>query len=386
MSARVISSSAATSVASRHVLAPPRALEAVAQHRVARLARRPCASRSAPAQQVGRLRHRLHAAADADLDVAGADRRVEQRDRAHPRRADLVDRLRADLHRDAGVDLRLARGDLPLAGLQHGPSRRARPARARRPARSSAPAIAIAAELGRVERREPAAELADRRAGAAEDHCRGHLRAALQSSRGRKSSRADRRSCSAIRLSARARCRSTRRPSPARETAADTLVVGVFEGEDADADAPACSRAARLGRGQALATALALTHDGGRRWLLAGLGTREEFDAERARVERRESRASAPASSRRRRSAGSSRDGADADVAAALVEGTILACYRFERYKRRRRSDAGEPPRHLERADRRRRRATVERRSPTRRSSPRPPTPRATSRTARPTT
>ncbi len=44
---------------------------------------------------------------------------VEDDRRAQPGRADLVDRLRGDLLGDAGLDLRLARGNLPLAGLQH---------------------------------------------------------------------------------------------------------------------------------------------------------------------------------------------------------------------------------------------------------------------------
>ena len=53
------------------------------------------------------------------LEVAGADRLVEQPDRAHARGADLVDRLGGDLLRDPALDLSLARGDLPLPGLQH---------------------------------------------------------------------------------------------------------------------------------------------------------------------------------------------------------------------------------------------------------------------------
>ena len=73
----------------------------------------------APGQQVGRLAHRLHAAGDRESEVAGADRLVGEPDRAHARGADLVDRLRGDLARDPGLDLRLARGDLALAGLQH---------------------------------------------------------------------------------------------------------------------------------------------------------------------------------------------------------------------------------------------------------------------------
>ena len=45
-------------------------------------------------QRVRRVRHRLHAARDDDLDVAGADHRVGDLDRADRRRAHLVDRVR----------------------------------------------------------------------------------------------------------------------------------------------------------------------------------------------------------------------------------------------------------------------------------------------------
>ena len=79
----------------------------------------------AGARAAGRApRHRLHAAGDADLEVAGADRLVGEPDRAHARGADLVDRLRGDLLRDPALDLGLARGDLALAGLQHLADRR----------------------------------------------------------------------------------------------------------------------------------------------------------------------------------------------------------------------------------------------------------------------
>ena len=54
-------------------------------------------------------------------EVAGADRLIDQPDRADPRRADLVDRLGGDLLGDPALDLGLARGDLALAGLQHLP-------------------------------------------------------------------------------------------------------------------------------------------------------------------------------------------------------------------------------------------------------------------------
>jgi len=69
---------------------------------------------------------------------------------------------------------------------------------------------------------------------------------------------------------------------PALETAADTIVFGVFEGE---ATAPAALRAL-IDSGEAKRShgAVALTHVDGRRLLLAGLGARDRFDAERARV------------------------------------------------------------------------------------------------------
>ena len=57
--------------------------------------------------------------ATRDLEVAGADRGVDHARGADAGGADLVDRLGGDLLRDAGLDLRLARRDLALAGLEH---------------------------------------------------------------------------------------------------------------------------------------------------------------------------------------------------------------------------------------------------------------------------
>ena len=102
-----------------HLLAGERVREPVVDHRVERLHVAHAGAEARLREHVGRLRHRLHPARDGDLDVAGADRGVEHAGGAHARGADLVDRLRGDLLRDAGVDLRLARGDLAGAGLQH---------------------------------------------------------------------------------------------------------------------------------------------------------------------------------------------------------------------------------------------------------------------------
>ena len=61
--------------------------------------------------------HRLHAAGDDDLELAGADELVGQRDGVEAGQADLVDRQRGDVHRDAALDGGLARRDLARAGL-----------------------------------------------------------------------------------------------------------------------------------------------------------------------------------------------------------------------------------------------------------------------------
>ena len=119
-SARVISSSSPISVASSNICLPVNGLRRpssiIASSALTSPMRKPW---RAPGQQVGRLRHRLHAAADRELDVAGAHGLVDHPDGAHARRAHLVDRLGGDLDRDPGVDLRLPARDLALSGLQH---------------------------------------------------------------------------------------------------------------------------------------------------------------------------------------------------------------------------------------------------------------------------
>jgi len=124
---------------------------------------------------------------------------------------------------------------------------------------------------------------------------------------------------------------------------AETVAVGLFEGEELTPQAPA-SAGSLLDSGEARSTpgAVAVAHADGRRWLLVGLGARAELTPERARV------AAAKAASRAREL--STRvlgwlvpDGADDATAAALVEGTVLADYRFERFKSSPTPDA--PPR-----------------------------------------
>jgi leucyl aminopeptidase len=125
-------------------------------------------------------------------------------------------------------------------------------------------------------------------------------------------------------------------------TGADTVAIGVFEDEGVAHDLPGGELAALLESGEARRAfkRIALTHHDGRRVLLVGLGPRAKFDAERARV------AAAVAHARARECETKvlcwelPHDVAD-DIPAALVTGTVLAAYRFTRYKP---APAGEKP------------------------------------------
>ncbi len=95
---------------------------------------------------------------------------------------------------------------------------------------------------------------------------------------------------------------------------------------------------------------LALTHSGGKRWLIVGLGEREDFTPERARV--------AAAVARERTRELSSKvlcwqvPTNDGEVAGALVHGTMLADYSFESHKSAAKDTSGQgaeaKPKHLE--------------------------------------
>jgi leucyl aminopeptidase len=121
---------------------------------------------------------------------------------------------------------------------------------------------------------------------------------------------------------------------PASATDADTVVLGVFDGSESGPRATPPEVSALLASGEARSSfkALGLTHAAGKRWLVVGLGKHGDFTPERARV------AAAIARDRTRELSAKTLcwelpgDG-DPQVAAALVEGTILADYRFERHK-----------------------------------------------------
>ena len=124
---------------------------------------------------------------------------------------------------------------------------------------------------------------------------------------------------------------TTRNPP---ETDADCVVVGVFEGEDVAHDTPGGELQALLESGEARRAfrKLAIGHAAGKRWVLVGLGARDEFDAERARV-------AAAVAYARATELGSATlcwevpHHVGDEVVAGLVEGTLLRAYRFDRYK-----------------------------------------------------
>ncbi len=118
-------------------------------------------------------------------------------------------------------------------------------------------------------------------------------------------------------------------------TDADTVAVGVFDDggkEGSPATPPEVAELLASGEARRSFKALGLTHAAGKRWLLVGLGKPKDFTPERARV------AAAIARDRTRELSAKTLcwelpgDG-DPQVAAALVEGTILADYRFDRHK-----------------------------------------------------
>ena len=118
------------------------------------------------------------------------------------------------------------------------------------------------------------------------------------------------------------------------KTDADTIVIGVFEGENVAHDVPGGELGALLESGEARRSfkRLAVTHAEGRRFILVGLGAREKLDAERARE------AAAAAHGRAREIAARTLcwevpHHVDDLVVGGLVEGTLLHAYRFDRYK-----------------------------------------------------
>jgi leucyl aminopeptidase len=130
---------------------------------------------------------------------------------------------------------------------------------------------------------------------------------------------------------------------------ADTVAIGVFDGDDAPAGAPAeAGELLASGEARSAFRTLALTHAAGKRWLLVGLGSADRFTPERARV-------AAAVTAERAREIGTQTlcwelpaHGEPDAVAGALVEGTLLRDYRYERNKSKPPSEDPDAPRPIE--------------------------------------
>ncbi len=109
------------------------------------------------------------------------------------------------------------------------------------------------------------------------------------------------------------------------ETSADTRVVPLFEDESLPGDLQALVDSGEAKPGL---RKLAVTHEDGRRVIVVGLGKRDELDPEKARVA-----AAAVAGRARELGAKSLSWEAPEGTAGAVVEGTLLKLYKFDRFK-----------------------------------------------------
>jgi leucyl aminopeptidase len=125
--------------------------------------------------------------------------------------------------------------------------------------------------------------------------------------------------------------RVTATTEPAASTAADTVVVGLIEGEGIPHDLDGGPLQALVDSGEARAKPhhLAVAHVAGKRWIVVGLGTRDALDAEVLRL-------AAAAAHGRARELGAEvltwelpHKAREHEPARAVVEGTLMAAYRF---------------------------------------------------------
>ena len=130
----------------------------------------------------------------------------------------------------------------------------------------------------------------------------------------------------------------TARAGAPSETAADTRVLGLFDGEKLAE--PELQQLVELGEAKPGLGKVAVAHEdapggGRRRVLIAGLGKRDEFDAEKARV------AAAAVAGRAKELGAVSLSWALPDDGAqvGLVEGTLLKLYSFDRFKSKKGND-----------------------------------------------
>ncbi len=115
---------------------------------------------------------------------------------------------------------------------------------------------------------------------------------------------------------------------------ADTVVLGVLadEGIAHDVDDGVLQGLIDAGEAKSKHPHLAVTHAAGKRWILVGLGARSELDGENLRI-------AAGTALGRARDLGTQRlcwempHKVGPEIAAAIVEGTLLSAYRYDRFK-----------------------------------------------------
>src|SRR4051812_10756089 len=80
--------------------------------------------------------------------------------------------------------------------------------------------------------------------------------------------------------------RASATTEPAAHTSADTVVVGLVDGEGVphDVDGGALQALVDAGEAKPRFKHLAIAHAAGKRWILVGLGERDRLDDERLRV------------------------------------------------------------------------------------------------------
>jgi leucyl aminopeptidase len=117
------------------------------------------------------------------------------------------------------------------------------------------------------------------------------------------------------------------------DTDADTVVLGILEDEGVAHDVDGVLQGlVDAGEAKAKHRHLAVGHAGGKRWVLVGLGARGELDGERVRI-------AAASALGRARDLGARRlcwevpHKVGPEIAAAIVEGTLLCAYRYTRFK-----------------------------------------------------
>src|SRR3954462_7112966 len=125
-------------------------------------------------------------------------------------------------------------------------------------------------------------------------------------------------------------------------TGADTIAVGLFEDEGIAHDSPDGALGALVEAGEAKAAfrKLALTHDDGKRWLIAGPRQRDQFAPARARIVAGGVLARARDVGARSLCWELPHHVSDAH-AAAFVEGSVMGAYEFRQFKSGADDDAG---------------------------------------------